>query len=73
MSNETQQKLSLIRRYIYEVVLVTLCLVVATLFQAYRDLNNSFMSHLQNDSEKMQGALNNNTNALNNFILTFKK
>jgi len=62
----TKEKLSLIKRFIYEIVLVVLCLSVAFLFKLYINLDFEFKDYLKTGNIEMREVIRENTRAINN-------
>lgn len=56
-TEETQKKLTLIRKYPYEIALVILALCVGSLFKLYLSLETNFRDYIINDSRQLIQAI----------------
>lgn len=64
---------SLLRRYIFEIAVVALCGVVSVLYFKVDSLNVFIRENLMQQNAAAQKALQENTNALNNFFYNQKQ
>lgn len=56
-AEETQKKLTLIRKYPYEIALALLALCVGFLFKLYVSLDTDFRNYIINDSRQLIQAI----------------
>lgn len=62
-NGDIKEKLTLIRKYIYEIILVILCFAVFRLFNSYQEIDATLKKYLFEDREKMI-RLQENTNSI---------
>lgn len=67
MSETTREKLSLIRKYIFEVVLIVLCFVVYNLTIYIVKIDKEMKDYIMTDSRKLTTAIEENTRVLRYF------
>lgn len=60
-----EKKLSIIRRYIFEILIVVLCFLTGYLFQGQRELETMFREYLVKDRMLMMEKIDVNTSVIN--------
>lgn len=70
MSDDLKDRLSLIRRYIYEVVLVVLVASTGYLFKKTETNSENFTNYLLNNESKLSRIIEANTEVLKYYIIS---
>jgi len=73
MIESTEKNLSLVRKYLFEIALVVLCAVVMKLQYRVTGNESEIKNYLKEDRSAMIKVIENNTRAMNEFVLKTSK